>query len=414
MQAAVAPATRRAQRHREWNLTNQRKGGFTASRATRISAVGGRNLAHRIVVAPAARPSLPFAHSPMTSPPNLQYFHWAIAFTALGLALGALIGWAASGTMAGMLSILSICAILAVLEISLSFDNAVVNAHRLRTMSHAWQRRFLTWGIIIAVFGMRIVFPLVIVAVSANIGPVAAVRLAVVAPGEYARIMTEAHLGIAAFGGTFLMMVALSYFFDTKKEVHWVTVLEKRLQGAAHLRGIEIALVLILILGFSSILSERESSVFLHSAIWGLVTFLIVDVVRHMLDRAEAMLTAAARGGAGAFLYLEVLDASFSFDGVIGAFALSSNLFVIAIGLGIGAMYVRSMTIMLVEKGTLTQYRYLEHGAFYAIFVLAVMMYAQTLMHIPEFITGLGGAALIGIALISSIRFNRRQARRRR
>lgn len=101
-------------------------------------------------------------------------------------------------------------------------------------------------------------------------------------------------------------------------------------------------------------------------------------------------MSAAAKGGFGAFLYLEVLDASFSFDGVIGAFALTQNLFIIAIGLGIGAMYVRSMTVMLVEKGTLSEYRYLEHGAFYAILILSVVMYFQTLMHIPEVITGLG------------------------
>ncbi len=115
----------------------------------------------------------------------------------------------------------------------------------------------------------------------------------------------------------------------------------------------------------------------------------------------------AARGGLGAFIYLEVLDASFSFDGVIGAFALTQDLFIIAIGLGIGAMYVRSMTIMLVERGTLAEYRYLEHGAFYAILILSVIMYVQTLVHIPEVITGLSGAGLIGLSLWSSIRYNR-------
>ena len=91
-----------------------------------------------------------------------------------------------------------------------------------------------------------------------------------------------------------------------------------------------------------------------------------------------------------------MLDASFSFDGVIGAFALSNNLFVIAIGLGIGAMFVRSLTIMLVEQGTLTEYRYLEHGAFYAIIALGVIMFLKTVMPFPEAVTGLVGAAFIG------------------
>jgi uncharacterized protein len=341
--------------------------------------------------------------------PTFHYFTWAIVVTVIGLALGLVLGWMQTGTVAGTLSIFSIVAVLAVLEISLSFDNAVVNAHRLKTMTPVWQRRFLTWGILIAVFGMRIIFPLAIVAIAAQIGPLAAVRLAAAQPNEYARIMEEAHLGIAAFGGAFLMMVALAYFFDKEKEIHWVTVIEKRLRSAADVRGVEIAFVLLVILFFSSLLEPPDSGAFQRSAIWGLVTFLVVDVVRHILDRADAAMDAAARGGVGAFLYLEVLDASFSFDGVIGAFALSKNLFVIAIGLGIGAMYVRSMTIMLVEKGTLTRYRYLEHGAFYAIFLLAVVMFCQTLIHIPEVITGLAGAVLIGIALLSSIRFNRRR-----
>jgi hypothetical protein len=116
---------------------------------------------------------------------------------------------------------------------------------------------------------------------------------------------------------------------------------------------------------------------------------------------------ATARAGIGGFLYLEVLDASFSFDGVIAAFALSNNLFIIALGLGIGAMFVRSMTIMLVEKGTLTEYRFLEHGAFWAIIALAAIMLLSVSFHIPETITGLIGAALIGLSFWSSVRSNR-------
>ncbi|WP_047787819.1 DUF475 domain-containing protein, partial [Variovorax paradoxus] len=131
------------------------------------------------------------------------------------------------------------------------------------------------------------------------------------------------------------------------------------------------------------------------------------EVLGGLLDSSQQTLQAGTKGGLGAFLYLEVLDASFSFDGVIGAFALTHNLFVIAIGLGIGAMYVRSMTIMLVERGTLAEYRFLEHGAFYAIIALSVIMFVQPLVHIPEVVTGLGGATLIGISLWSSIRWNR-------
>lgn len=339
---------------------------------------------------------------------TLSYFKWAFIVTVIGLALGAGVGWAYTGTIPGTLSIFFICAVLAILEISLSFDNAVVNANKLKTMTPVWQRRFLTWGILIAVFGMRIIFPVLIVVVAAGVGPISALDLAINRPQEYAAIMHEAHLGIAAFGGSFLMMVALAYFFDKDKDVHWVKPIERRLASAADMRGVEITFVLLMIVLFTNLVGPERGWEFMTAAIWGLITFLVVDVARHMLDKADQALDAAAKGGMGAFLYLEVLDASFSFDGVIGAFALTQNLFIIAIGLGIGAMYVRSMTIMLVERGTLAEYRYLEHGAFYAIFILGIIMYCQTMVHIPEVITGLGGAALIGIALLSSIRHNKR------
>lgn len=337
----------------------------------------------------------------------LTYFRWAFLTTALGLVLAFWLGWSTTGTLPGALSFLLIGSVLAVLEISLSFDNAIVNANKLKTMTPEWQRRFLTWGILIAVFGMRIVFPLAVVAIAAEIGPVAALVLAAAEPHEYGRIMEEAHLSIAAFGGTFLMMVALSYFIDEGKEVDWFRAVEARLRRWASIRGLEITTVLLVVLGFSTALPPLEAGTFLFAALFGLVTFTAVEGLGRLLDATQQAAAMARGGGLGAFLYLEVLDASFSFDGVIGAFALTQNLFLIAIGLGIGAMYVRSMTIMLVEKGTLTQFRYLEHGAFYSILALSVIMFAQSVTPVPEMVTGLIGAGLIGLALWASIRHNR-------
>lgn len=346
---------------------------------------------------------------PSSQSSMLGYFRWAFIVTVVGLILGGVLGWQSTGTIGGMLTVFFICAVLAVLEISLSFDNAIVNANKLKDMTPVWQQRFLTWGILIAVFGMRIVFPLLIVVIAAGIGPIDAIILAAARPEEYARIMHEAHLPIAAFGGTFLMMVGLTFFFNHEKDVHWIHFIESRIARFATIKGVEIAFVLLLIMVFSRFLPEAEASTFVHSAVYGLLTFLLVEVLGGALDASQKTMSEAAKGGLGAFIYLEVLDASFSFDGVIGAFALTQNLFVIAIGLGIGAMYVRSMTIMLVEKGTLAEYRYLEHGAFYAILILSVIMYVQTLVHIPEVITGLGGAGLIGLSLWSSIRHNRKE-----
>src|SRR5690606_37238002 len=191
-----------------------------------------------------------------THRPTLHYFKWSFIVTALGLALGAALGWQTTGTISGTLTVFFICAVLAVLEISLSFDNAIVNANKLKEMTPAWQRRFLTWGILIAVFGMRIVFPLAIVVIAANIGPIAAIQLAISEPQEYSRIMHEAHLSIAAFGGTFLMMVALSYFLDEHKEIHWVHAVESRISQFATMKGAEITFVLVVMLGFSFLITD--------------------------------------------------------------------------------------------------------------------------------------------------------------
>ena len=336
----------------------------------------------------------------------LSYFRWPVAITIFGLVLSFWLGIHTFGTLSGGLTFLLIGIVLAILEISLSFDNAIVNANKLKNMTPVWQQRFLTWGILIAVFGMRIVFPLAVVVVAAQIGPWSAILLAANEPEQYAHIMEEAHIGIAAFGGTFLMMVALTYFIDENKDVDWIGGIEKRLRACAAVRGLEIAVVLAAAMIFTLSLPGHDSAAFLFASVCGLLTFLAVEVLGQILDSTQEGPNMAAQGGLGAFLYLEMLDASFSFDGVIGAFALTQNLFLIAIGLGIGAFYVRTMTIMLVERQTLAQFRYLEHGAFYSILALAIIMFAQSIWHIPELVTGLIGAGLIGTALWSSIRHN--------
>lgn len=336
-----------------------------------------------------------------------KHFGGSLLFTLAGLVLGGWYGWELTGTIDGMLGIVWICAVLAVLEVSLSFDNAAVNASILKDMDPVWQRRFLTWGIAIAVFGMRIVFPLVIVMVAASLGPIEAMKLALNEPAEYQRIVSEAHVGLMGFGGAFLGMVGLKYFFDSDKEVNWIEAIERPLAKVADIEAVAIGVVLAGTWAVSSLLPEEEALTFLIAAIAGLLTYLAVEIVNHVLEPPTPTTGDVAKAGFGAFLYLEVLDASFSFDGVIGAFALTNNLIIIAIGLGIGAMFVRSMTIFLVNKGTMSEYRYLEHGAFYAIIALAVIMYLNTFVHIPEVITGVIGAVLIGLAFWSSVRWNR-------
>lgn len=346
---------------------------------------------------------------------NLRYFTGSIVATIAGLLLGGGVGYYYTGTWTGTLSSALTCAILSVLEVSLSFDNAVVNATVLRKMTHVWKRRFLTWGMLIAVFGMRLIFPLAIVGIVARVNPWDALRLAATHPDEYARIMQSVHIPVAAFGGSFLLMVALRYFFDTQKDVHWIASLERPLVKLGRLEAVELAIAMLAIYLISRSVPDAELVSFLVSGLMGLVTFIFVDGIGAVLESGELRagsasgVTDAHKASAGLFLYLEVLDASFSFDGVVGAFAITNNLFVITIGLGIGAMFVRSLTIMLVEKGTLSHYRYLEHGAFYAIAALAAIMFLNTSIHISEVVTGLIGVGVIGLSLWSSIRYNRKR-----
>lgn len=310
------------------------------------------------------------------------------------------------GGMAAVLTVIFLTA----LEVALSFDNAVVNAGILNHWDEIWRKRFLVWGILIAVFIMRLVFPLLIVGIIGKTGPINAIQLAIYQPAEYARIMASAHHQVAAFGGAFLLMVCFSFFVAQQKTVHWLLYIEKPLTKLGQMEAIEAAIALLVIIIVSYILPSALRNEFIIAGMWGVITFILTKGLASILSPGDTETAQhVVKQGAGGFLYLELIDASFSFDGVLGAFALTNNLFIIALGLGAGAMFVRSFTILLVERGTLSQYRYLEHGAFWAIGALAMLMLFGVNTHIPEAVTGLLGAFLIIASLGSSIIANRRQ-----
>ncbi|MBL7545903.1 MAG: DUF475 domain-containing protein [Bdellovibrionaceae bacterium] len=334
----------------------------------------------------------------------MQYFRVSFIFTFIGILLSAWLGYSAGG-MTGLVQTVFIASVLAVLEVSLSFDNAIVNAIILKQMTPIWRHRFLTWGIAIAVFGMRLVFPLALVSVVAQIDPWSALNMAIFDPKGYADRMLSAHLEVAAFGGSFLLLVGLKYFYDENKDEHWIKVIEEPLVKLGRLDAIEIAVSLVVLLLIMGFLPEDEKVRFIKSGLWGVITFVAVDGIGTWLELSGKQQNDINRASAGMFLYLEVLDASFSFDGVIGAFAITQNLFIIMIGLSIGAFFVRSLTIMFVEKETLNKFAYLEHGAFYAILSLALMMLLDPFFHIPEWVTGLLGAAIITVSFIWSVKF---------
>ena len=347
---------------------------------------------------------------------TLKYFGGSIAFTGVALACAYLVG-ARSGAAAGGLAAVVTAAMLGLLETSLSFDNAVVNAKVLATMSHFWRRMFITIGILIAVFGMRVVFPLVIVWAVSSHGVLDVLALTWRDPRQFQQILVDQHVPVAGFGGAFLWMVFANFFFDAEKGEHWLQWLEQPMRRLGKMDSVTVVITVSISYVFSRFIHGARGPEFLSAAMLGVVTYLVVSGLTGVIRSdgepgvGTAPVSAAPRwlsAGFASFLYLEVLDASFSFDGVIGAFAVTNNLLIIALGLGIGAMFVRSLTIKLVESGTLATYKYLEHGAFWAIGALSFIMYLKAAgIETPEVVSGTIGAGLIALGFVSSLRENR-------
>ncbi|MBU1755225.1 DUF475 domain-containing protein [Patescibacteria group bacterium] len=291
--------------------------------------------------------------------------------------------------------------LLVILEVTLSFDNAVVNAKILAKMSEKWQKRFLTWGILVAVFGTRFVLPIIIVSVSVLVSPWVVAKLAFFDPEAYGHLLEGAHHAIAAFGGSFLLMVSLKYFFDDSKDVHWIKVIEKKLSAWGRIEAIEIGISLIILLTLA-LLVPGETATILVSGLVGIVLFIAMQGIANAFASEQATMVGA--GSAALFVYLNVLDAAFSLDGVVGAFAITNELAIIIIGLSIGAYFVRSMTVYLVQKKTLETLTYLEQGAHWAILGLAIAMLVSLFREVPEVITGLVGIVFVGSAYWASIR----------
>ncbi len=332
--------------------------------------------------------------------------HFRLSFIVTAICLAVALYW--GGIMGAFIAL-----ILGVLEVSLSFDNAVVNASILKRMDARWQQYFLTWGILIAVFGMRLLFPILIVAVATGIDFYGVANMALHDPNTYAQHLNESHVQIAAFGGMFLLMVFFSFIFDESRELHWLGYLEKKLASFGKLESIEIILALGLLLVSQNWLPEAIRLNALVAGVAGVILFVIVDSLATLFEdeeEGEEVSEIIKKGSVMSFLYLEVLDASFSFDGVIGAFAITQDVIIIMLGLAIGAMFVRSLTVYLVRKGTLDEYVFLEHGAHYAIGSLAGIMLVSMTYHISEIITGSVGAVLIGLSVLSSIVYKEKNA----
>ncbi len=323
-----------------------------------------------------------------------QHFWFSGLVTVVGL--GVMFIW-------GGVTALLLTALLVLLEVTLSFDNAVVNARVLKQMTPAWQQRFLTWGIFIAVFGTRFVLPILIVSVVAWASPVTITLLALFDPAHYVELLEKAKYAIHAFGAAFLIMVSLKYFLDDEKEVHWIRSLEHHLTRWGRIEAIEIVIALIIVAGVSFFVPPAVQATTVIAGIVGVVLFIVLQGITSAFV-VESEARDAAKHSVAFFAYLEVLDAAFSLDGVIGAFALTNAIPVIAIGLGIGAFFVRSLTIYMVRERTLDTLAYLEHGAHWAIFGLAISMFVSLIFEVPELVTGTIGIVFVAAAYWSSVR----------
>ena len=347
----------------------------------------------------------------------MKYFIESFWVTIIGLIFAFL--WGEHVLKGSGLICIFIALVLGILEVSLSFDNAVVNATKLKTMTPKWRHRFLTWGIAIAVFGMRFIFPLLVVSIFAHISIIKVLDIALHNAHLYAHYLHQTHATIVTFGGTFLMMLFLGFFLNPKKEIDWLKPIEKLLKKAPESKILDTLIVLAILDIVQMFQPAPIRLSVIISGVAGILTFLGIDTISKKLEEFEEKqnkklhcsnsVKPIACTGLISFLYLELIDASFSLDGVLGAFALSHDIIIITIGLAIGAVFVRSLTIMFVEKETLEEFIYLEHGAHWAIGILATLMFISTVKSVPEVVTGLSGLFLIVASLISSINYKKKE-----
>lgn len=319
----------------------------------------------------------------------------------------------------GGISALWLFFVLALLEVTFSFDNAVLNSRILARMSPFWQKLFLTVGIFIAVFVVRFALPILIVQLATGIGFMDVVNMALNDPEKYGEELHHAAPVIDAFGGTFLLMIGVSYFLDHDKIVHWLRPIERAMAEAGRIRFIKlIVMTIVAAILYLTVDSELQHTVLLSSVLGIILQFglqsMSVFFDKSMKKKAKnngnKITQQVGLAAFASFMYLEVLDASFSFDGVIGAFAITTSVVLIVAGLGVGAFWVRSLTVYLMRAGTLAKYRYLEHGAHWAILALGIVMLVKLYhLELPEWVTGSLGLIFIITAVVSSILEKRRE-----
>ncbi len=277
------------------------------------------------------------------------------------------------------------------------------------------RRFFVTWGILIAVFAVRGLLPLIIVyAANTNVG-VACAFAAMFSGDNVARLAIESSAPyLMTSGGAFLALLFVHWLFVENKEFGLPHESVCQRIGEVWFYAMSSALLLGLLWLFHR---QQSGSRFMLAAVIGYVAFFITAGFKEHAEAAEAKLSANGNGGNLAWsggdlakiLFLEVIDLTFSIDGVVGAFAFTTLVPIILLGNGLGAIVVRQLTIGNIER--ITRYPYLKNGAMYSIGGLAVVMIIEGLGgHVPPWVSPMVTFICIGSHLWLSMRARRRQS----
>jgi len=299
-----------------------------------------------------------------------------------------------------ILSILLTIAGLCLFETITSIDNAIINAEVLSTMSQKARRWFLIWGLLFAVFVIRGVLPWLIVWASApSLGPVGALTATFSSDPAVVAAIAQAAPILLVGGGTFLIFLFL----------HWIFLEEKEygLCGERYIatKGVWFFAVVSIFLAGLVWLAIGKNPMMAFGAVVGSSAFFIVHGFRQNAEEHERMMVSGDLSDISKIFYLEIIDATFSIDGVMGAFAFTMAVPLIIIGNGIGALIVRELTVRNVD--TIRNYRYLKNGAMYSILFLGIIMILDGFgAGIPEYVSPIITFGIVGYFLYRSIRAN--------
>lgn len=289
---------------------------------------------------------------------------------------------------------------LSLFEVITSVDNAIINAEVLTTMGQRARRWFLTWGIFSSVFVVRGLLPLIIVWASApSLGFVGAFTAALSNDPKVAGIIEKASILPLSLGGTFLIFIFLSWLFLEPK--YFGLRGERFIQDQGGWFYTVVSVLLTILVWFALQIDPMLA----FGIVLGSTIFFIVHGFRQYAEAQEKKLTKPGRSDISKLLYLEVIDGSFSIDGIVGAFAFTFSVPLILIGNGIGAVVLRKMTVSNIER--VKKYKYLKNGAMYSVLILgAIMLFRSFGYHIPEIISPIATFFIIGYFFYKSWRLN--------